>query len=357
MLEVSRKEKRTFFDTSYAILEKKVKIGDRSMNKGIRYRQVGDRFDAYFLIKSATKGTASNGKPFLTLIFCDHTGEIEAKLWGASQEDETTFVSQVIVHINGEVTEYRGRLQLKIHSIRPTTAIDQVKVADFIQSAPLAKEDMLEEITHYIFEMKNANIQRLTRFLLKKHQQAFLESPAATRNHHEFVSGLAYHVVSMLKIAKCLAELYPTLDTDLLYAGIILHDLGKVRELSGPVDTKYTLEGKMLGHISIMVAEISEAAKELEIDGEEALLLQHLVLSHHSKAEWGSPKAPLIREAEILHMIDNIDAKMNMMDRALENVQPGEFSERVMAMENRSFYKPSFQEAPLPILSPKPSLF
>jgi 3'-5' exoribonuclease len=321
----------------------------KRLSKGIRYHKVGEKIESYLLIKTATKGIASNGKPFLTLILGDHTGELEAKLWGCSPEDEVAFASKAIVHIQGDVIEYRGRLQLKIGSIRPTTAMDNVKVADFVRSAPISPEDMLEEVTQYIFEMKNPTIQRITRFLLKKHQQAFLESPAATKNHHEFVSGLAYHVVSMLKIAKDLAILYPTLDKDLLYAGVILHDLGKVRELSGPIDTKYTIEGKLLGHISIMVNEIGEAAKELELDGEEVLILQHMVLSHHGKGEWGSPKVPVVREAEVLHMIDNVDAKINMMDRALERVQPGDFSERVMALDNRSFYKPTFHEPPLDI--------
>ncbi|GAF65726.1 3'-5' exoribonuclease YhaM [Alkalihalobacillus trypoxylicola] len=317
------------------------------MNRGIRYHQVGDKIEKYFLIKTATKGIASNGKPFLTLILGDHTGEIESKLWGCSKEDEEAFVSKVIVHLVGDLIEYRGRNQLKLQSIRPSNAIDNVKIADFVRSAPMAPEEMLDQITQYIFEMKNPNIQRITRHLLKKHQSDFLESPAATKNHHEFVSGLAFHVVSMLHIAKSLSELYSSIDTDLLYAGIILHDLGKVRELSGPIDTAYTLEGNLLGHISIMVNEIDEAAKELNIEGEEVLILQHLVLSHHGKGEWGSPKAPLVKEAELLHLIDNIDAKMNMMDRALERVQPGEFSERVMAMDQRSFYKPTFHEPPL----------
>lgn len=314
------------------------------MGRGIRYRQIGERFESYFLIKSVTKGTASNGNPFLTLTLCDQSGEIEAKLWGASPEDEATYKSEVIVFVNGEVIEFRGRPQLKINSIRATTESDQVKIADFIESAPMGKDEMLDEIMQYIFDMKNANIQRITRHLLKKHQEAFLQVPAASRNHHEYVSGLAYHVVCMLRLAKCLVELYPTLDRDLLYAGVILHDLGKVRELSGPVKTTYTLEGKLLGHITIMVTEIKEAAIELGIEGEEVLMLQHLVLTHHSKAEWGSPKAPLLREAEILHLIDTIDAKMNMMDRALEAVPPGEFSERVAAMDNRSFYKPMFHD-------------
>jgi 3'-5' exoribonuclease len=192
--------------------------------------------------------------------------------------------------------------------------------------------------------MKNPNIQRITRHLVKKHQASFLQYPAATKNHHEFVSGLAYHVVSMLDLAKSIATLYPSLDTDLLYSGVILHDLGKVIELSGPISTVYTTEGNLLGHITIMVNEIGKAAEELGINGEEITVLQHIVLSHHGKAEWGSPKPPLIKEAEILHYIDNLDAKMNMLDRALERVKPGEFSDRIFALDNRSFYKPTFHK-------------
>ncbi|MET3729783.1 3'-5' exoribonuclease [Fictibacillus halophilus] len=313
------------------------------MKKGLAFYKVGEIVDGFFLIKSSVKGTASNGKPFLTLILQDQTGDVEAKLWDSSPEDEELYAAQAIVKLAGEMGNYRGKMQLKLKAIRPATDLDGVKVSDFLETAPLSQDAMVETITKYIFEMKNPNIQRITRHLLKKHQAEFLEYPAAVKNHHEFVSGLAFHVVSMLDMAKAFSKLYPSLDTDLLYSGIILHDLGKVIELSGPVAASYTLEGKLLGHITIMVNEIGKAADELEIEGEEVTVLQHLVLSHHSKPEWGSPKAPLIREAEILHMIDNFDARMNMMDRALEKVQPGEFTDKQFALENRSLYKPLFQ--------------
>ncbi len=145
----------------------------------------------------------------------------------------------------------------------------------------------------------------------------------------------------MLRLGKAICDLYPTLNRDLMYAGIILHDIGKVIELTGPVGTAYTIEGNLLGHITIMVNEIGQAAKELDIEGEEVMLLQHLVLSHHGKEEWGSPKKPMIQEAEIIHYIDNIDAKMNMLTRALEKTKPGEFTERLFPLDNRSFYKPN----------------
>lgn len=314
------------------------------MNKGILQHDIGEAVDTFLLIKSSTKGTASNGKPFLTLILQDKSGEIEAKLWDAAEDDERNYSAQKIVKVVGEIQNYRGRNQLRLRQIRPTTSTDTVNLADFLATAPLSKEEMNGKLTQYIFEMKNPNIQRLTRHLLKKYQTEFLEFPAATKNHHEFVSGLAYHVVSMLELAKQMAQLYPSLDKDLLYAGVMLHDLGKVIELSGPISTTYTVEGNLLGHISIIVNEIGKAADELGITGEEVVVLQHIVLSHHGKAEWGSPKPPLIKEAEILHYIDNLDAKMNMLDRALEHVKPGEFSERVFALDNRSFYKPTFHK-------------
>jgi 3'-5' exoribonuclease len=312
------------------------------MKKGILHHEVGEQVEQFLLIKSSSKGTASNGKPFLTLILQDKSGEIEAKLWDASEEDEKNYCAEKIVKVQGDVQNYRGRNQLRLRQIRPAAQTDAVNLSDFLLTAPVSKEEMTNKITKYIFEMKNPNIQRITRFLLKKHLDAFLEFPAATKNHHEFVSGLAYHVVSMLDLAKAIANLYPSLDKDLLYAGVILHDIGKVKELSGPISASYTVEGNLLGHITIMITEIGKAADELGITGEEVLILQHLVLSHHGKAEWGSPKPPLVKEAEILHYIDNIDAKMNMMDRALERVKPGEFSERIFALDNRSFYKPTF---------------
>ncbi|MFP7737781.1 3'-5' exoribonuclease YhaM [Priestia aryabhattai] len=311
------------------------------MTKGIAQYEVGEQVDLYFLIKSSTRGIASNGKPFLTVILQDKTGDIEAKLWDASPDDEENYAAQKIVRAAGEVMNYRGRNQLKIRNIRPAQPQDGVRTSDFLEVAPLSQEEMIEHITKSIFEMKNSNVQRITRHLFKKYQTEFLEYPAATKNHHEFVSGLAYHVVSMLKLAESFSILYPSLNRDLLYAGVILHDLGKVFELSGPVSTIYTVEGNLLGHISIMVNEIGKAAEELAIEGEEVMLLQHLVLSHHGKEEWGSPKKPLIKEAEMLHLIDNVDAKMNMLDRALTKVKPGEFTERIFALDNRSFYKPT----------------
>ncbi|WP_163529627.1 3'-5' exoribonuclease YhaM [Halobacillus ihumii] len=314
------------------------------MKKGIAQHKLGETFDYFLLIKAAAKGVASNNKPFLTLILADTSGEIDAKLWEATPEDEALFQQGELVKVQGDVGQFRNKPQLKIQSIRPVQPTDGVQATDFMAKAPVNKEDLMERLTEAIFEMKNPSIQRITRHFLKTYQDDLLSYPAAVRNHHEYVSGLAHHIVSMLNIAKQLTILYPDINQDLLYAGIILHDLGKLKELSGPTSPSYTLEGKLIGHIPMMVEEIRVAADELQIEGEEVTILQHMILSHHGKSEWGSPKPPLVREAELLHQIDMLDAGMNMLNRSLKKVGPGEFTEKIYAMDQRSFYKPTFEE-------------
>lgn len=315
------------------------------MKKGIAKYSIGETFEGFLLIKEVQKGVASNGKPFLTLYFVDSTGEIDAKLWDASKEDEETFVKERVVKLVGDIHEFRGKAQLRIKSIRPAQVTDGVRVSDFLEKSPVNKETLKEHVMEAVFEMKNPNIQRVVRAFIKKYEEDLFIYPAASKNHHAYVSGLAYHIVTMLKIARNLCDIYPELNKDLLYAGIILHDIGKIHELSGVVSTSYTLEGTLLGHITMMVTEMKEVARELGIeDKEEVVVLQHLVLSHHGKEEWGSPKRPLIREAEILHLIDLIDAKMNMLNRALDKTKPGEFTEKLFAMDHRTFYKPKFEE-------------
>lgn len=311
--------------------------------EGIATLRVGEAVNQYLLIKQATKGVTTMGKPFMTLILQDKSGSIESKLWDAGDEQVQMYPAGGIVHISGEIQDYRGKLQLRIKQIRPVKEGEPIQVSDLVQSSDTPKEQLYEELQSYLLDIHNPAINRITRQLVKKHEIAFMTYPAATKNHHDYASGLIDHVTSMLRLGKAIADLYPTINRDLLYAGIILHDIGKVVELSGPVSTVYTVKGNLLGHITIMVSEIEVIAEELGIEGEEVMLLQHMVLSHHGKEEWGSPKKPMIQEAEILHYIDNIDAKMNMLKRALSKTEAGEFTERLFALDNRAFYKPTIE--------------
>lgn len=300
----------------------------------------GDSVENFFLIHRATQGVTAQGKDYMTLYLQDKSGDIEAKLWTVTKDDMKILKPEIIVWVKGDVINYRGRKQMKVNQFRLATAEDGVKTQDFVDGAPLSPNEIQDELSHFILEIENAHLQRITRHLLKKYQDKFFTYPAASSHHHNFAGGLSYHVLTMLKIAKSLCDIYPLLNRSLLYSAIILHDIGKVRELSGPVATTYTVEGNLLGHISIASDEVAEAAKELGIDSEEVMLLRHMILAHHGKMEFGSPKLPHLKEAEILFFIDNIDSKMNMFDKAFKKTEKGQFTERIFGMDNRQFYNP-----------------
>ena len=276
----------------------------------------------------------------MTLFLQDKSGDIEAKLWTGTKDDMQLLKPEEIIKVKGDVINYRGRKQMKVNQFRLATAEDGLKTQDFVDGAPMTPDEIKEEISHFMLDIENANLQRITRYLIKKYQDQFFTFPAASSHHHNFASGLSYHVLTMLRIAKEICDIYPLLNRSLLYSAIILHDIGKVRELSGPVATTYTIEGNLLGHISIASDEVAEAARELGIDGEEVMLLRHMILAHHGKMEFGSPKLPHLKEAEILFFIDNIDAKMNMFEKAFKKTDKGQFTERIFGLENRQFYNP-----------------
>ncbi|MBA8771463.1 MULTISPECIES: 3'-5' exoribonuclease YhaM [Staphylococcus] len=308
--------------------------------RNVETLQPGDTVDHFFLIRRATQGVTAQGKDYMTLHLQDKSGEIEAKLWTVSKEDIPLLQPERIIHVKGDIINYRGRKQMKVNQFRLATEQDGMRTQDFIDGAPMSPDEIKDAMQEYIFEIENAPLQRVTRYLLNKYEDRYFVYPAASSHHHNFVSGLSYHVLTMLKIARGLCDIYPELNRSLLYSGIILHDMGKVRELSGPVATSYTLEGNLLGHISIASDDVADAARELNVDGEEILLLRHLILAHHGKLEYGSPKLPQVKEAEILNYIDNIDARMNMFDKAFKKVNKGQFTERIFGLENRQFYKP-----------------
>lgn len=300
---------------------------------------IGETYEGYLLIKRATKGITQKGAPFMTVILQDQSADIEAKLWETTEEHEKQYEAGTIVKVGGELHDYRGRTQLRVKKIRPARPDEPVELADLVPAASTPKEELYERLLSYVDEMENESIERITRTIVEQNREKLLVYPAAMSNHHDYVSGLIDHVVSMLSLSRAFVDHYPLLNRDLLYAGIILHDIGKVQELTGPIGTTYTVEGNLLGHITIMVSTIDEVAKSLGIEGEEVVLLQHMVLSHHGKEEWGSPKRPMLPEAEMLHYIDNIDAKMHMFERAMKVTEPGEFTNRIFPLDNRMFYK------------------
>lgn len=292
-----------------------------------------------FLVNYVTRGITNNGAAYLNITLQDSSGQIEGRKWEVTDSDLVSFVAGNIVQVHAEVIDYRGSMQLKVLSGTLVNR-DEVDLTNFIPSAPVAREILQRRLAEYMAMIIDPEIRKVVDKIVKDNMVSFCLYPAASRNHHEYASGLLHHTVGMLDAANALLKVYPTLNADLLIGGIILHDIGKLTELSGPIIPKYTMQGRLLGHISIMNALLYETCQKLEISEETTTLLQHMVLSHHGELEFGSPVLPLLREAEVLHIIDNLDARINMIDKALGQISEGEFTAKIPSLEDRCFYKP-----------------
>lgn len=308
------------------------------MKKWISELQDGERLWMDVLLNDVSRGITNKGAPYLNFVIQDKTGIMEAKYWNVTEEELHLYKSGMYVKIKGDVINYKDQLQMRVLQIQDDSG-NAHDVRDFVRSAPLDKEQMKERIQQYLAAIQDQDIKKLCDAIYSEHKRDFYDYPAAAKNHHDFVGGLAVHVLGMMELAEQICVLYPLLDRDLLIAGVFLHDIGKLVELSGPIATEYTMEGRLLGHISIMQAEISKTAERLGINHETAVLLRHMVLSHHGEYEYGSPVLPMLPEAEVLNIIDNLDARMNALGKALDRTKAGEFTARIFSMENRSFYK------------------
>ena len=305
----------------------------------IREFKTGDKIASQLLVSKVSKGVATNGAPYLSVSLQDNTGSIEAKIWNVSEAQEQLAQVGMVVDVEADVLTYRTNLQLKVYKL---DAVDQktISLDDYVVSSKYDVPFLKEKIASYLEMIENPTIKLLVEKNLEEVGEQFYQYPAATRNHHDFVSGLAVHVYGMCELAISLAKQYPIYNLDLLLAGCILHDMGKIEEYSSSMLPEYTTLGKMVGHISIMQANFTRVATELGLqDSEEALLIRHMILSHHGQMDFGSPVVPLFKEAEMLNFIDNIDARTNMFEKIYADQAEGEFSSRMFALNNRSFYK------------------
>ncbi len=301
----------------------------------------GANASGVYLIKNCVRGvsSSSSANAYLNIVLQDKSGTIDAKKWDASQEDFEKFVPGTVLRIDGNAYLYRDKLQVKVldaFSVNP----NEIDVSTLIIDSPIPLEDLLKQFTFYKDSVKNEDCKKILDAVFKKYYKPFIDYPAAVTCHHDFYHGLIYHTVSMCNLAAAVYKNYPDVDYDILISGCLLHDIGKVVEFTGPIATKYTLEGNLLGHISIGMSIVKEIADENKIDSEVPLLLEHMILSHHGKQEFGSPVLPETREALLLSMIDEMDSKMMVLDKAYKDVAEGETTDRIFALDGRTFYKP-----------------
>lgn len=305
-----------------------------------------DEIQDYFMVKAIAIKIGSNKKQYLDMIVCDKTGELTAKKWDVA-DPELPALNEIgagdIVKLKGNVTEWNGMRQLRVLKLRKAVPEDNAELMDFIKSAPEKAVDMYKYIVDKAGEMKDEDLRKLCLRILTDNEEKLMYYPAASKNHHAELAGLLYHMKRMLMTGERVCEVYPNLNKDLVAAGVIIHDIEKLNEIDADtmgMATGYSFEGQLLGHLVQGIKSIDRLAEELEIGKEKAIMLEHMILSHHYEPDFGSPKKPLFPEAEILHYLDMIDARMYDMQEALDATFPGEFSDRVWTLDNRKLYKP-----------------
>lgn len=300
----------------------------------------------FFMVKSIAVKIGANKKQYLDLMLGDKTGEVSGKKWDVSDE-ELQSLMQIkegdIVKIRAGVTEWNGLKQFRVMRIRKRAENDPVDLSDYIKAAPEKPEDMYNYIMEKAQNFHDADLKKLCVKVLEDNREKLMYYPAASKNHHAQLAGLLYHVKRMLMNGERMCQVYANLNADLVMAGVILHDMEKINEIESNelgIASGYSFEGQMLGHLIQGVKTLDRLTMELDFPREKAIMLEHMILSHHYEPEFGSPKKPLFPEAEILHYLDIIDARMFDMQDALEKTEPGEFSDRIWTLDNRRLYKP-----------------
>ncbi len=303
----------------------------------------GKPFDGFFFVLAKQQRTTKTNKPYLNLILGDKTGQLEGRIWAPDDPRiARDFDKGDIVKARGSASRFDDRLQMKIDQLRLAQP-SEVDKTDLMPSTTYDIPTLWNQLLGFVDSIANPDLKLLLATMLADPAlaQAYREAPAARQLHHAWLGGLLEHVVSLCTLADRIAPHYPILDRDLLMTGVILHDIGKIRELSWEIGFDYTLEGSLLGHI-----QIGAALAEKTMDGLPSfpaklkVLVLHMILSHHGKLEFGSPKLPMIPEALALNFLDDLDAKMQAVsgefDKSIrEGKSPDELTGKVWALDNR----------------------
>lgn len=274
-----------------------------------------------FLVTHKEVRQKKSGEPYLSLTLADRTGDLDAKMWDNAAEVAEAFERNDFVHIKGHLQVFQNRPQLTVHKLQPV-AESAVDLADYLPASKRDRDEMFRELEGWIAGIGNPHYRGLLQGLFANEAVAvaYRTAPAAKTVHHAWIGGLIEHVLSLCHLAKFAAAHYRDIDFDLLLSGVILHDIGKIHELEYARSIRYTDAGQLLGHIQIGMQMVSDQiARMPDFPPRQRDLLLHLILSHHGQLDFGSPKVPAFPEALLLHLLDNMDSKMEAMRGLIEN--------------------------------------
>lgn len=305
-----------------------------------------DQVEGIFWVKEKAMPTSRTGAPYLRLRLSDRTGEIEGRIWDGAEEFVDLFERGDFVSIKAQATSYQDKLQLNIKSLKKAGE-NEVSLEDFLPASARDPDQMLAELIAIGQTIGNKYLRDLVMAFLEDEELATLlkRAPSAKRLHHVYLGGLLEHTLSVVKLIQEIKGHYEGINHDLLLAGGILHDIGKVHELSYDIAFDYTDEGRLLGHIVMGLEMVDERIARIEgFPPELAMLVRHLLISHHGQYEWGSPKRPKTLEAHILYYLDDLDAKVNGIQEFMKKGEEGAKWTDYHRMFERFFYKGDGEE-------------
>lgn len=295
--------------------------------KFVKEIREGEPVKDLFLVSNKAVMVSNSGKPYINLSLRDRTGQMECRVWDRAEEIAKRFERDDIVEASGNAIVYQGRIQLKVHDVRKAEGAPDL--AEFLPVTRKGIDPLWADLQRFVAAVKDPDLSALLRRVFPDPPatdtaKRFRQAPGGKRMHHDYIGGLLEHTVSVAGICSFLASHYEGVEADMLVAGALLHDIGKVNELSYEGAFEYTDEGRLLGHL-YMGAEwvASECAKIEEFPPEKTMLLKHMILSHHGELEYGSPKRPKTIEAVILHFVENMDAKAVAFRDAVESLPEG----------------------------------
>lgn len=297
--------------------------------------------EGFCIVKTVERKVSSKGDVYLDFTLGDRDGEINAKLWRYNEQVHGEYVVNDIIKIRGTISEYNGSDQLRIEKIRLADSKDGVKIEDFVRSAEYSGEQMFNELIRIAAGFKDEDLKKLVTAILMDNRMPLLYWPAAFKLHHAVRGGLLYHTLSIVRLAEAVSNIYTYIDRELLISGAILHDIAKLSEFEVSetgTATGYSIEGNLLGHITMGAIAVGEYAKKLDINKKTAMLVQHMLISHHGEPEFGAAVRPMFIEAELLSELDLMDSRIYGMREAVAATKADEFSSRLWALDNRKLY-------------------
>ncbi len=297
--------------------------------------------EGFCIIKNVEKKTSSKGDSYLDMTLGDADGEINAKLWRYSPEIHGEYDANQIVKVRGTVSQYNGSDQLRVERIRKASTEDNINPEDFVKSAKFSGEDMYNELFSIAENFADGDLKQIVCEILKDNRLKLLYWPAAFKLHHAVRGGLLLHTLTIVKLAEGVCKIYPFVDRELLISGAILHDIAKLCEFEVAetgIASGYSVEGNLLGHLTMGAMIINKYAENLGISKKTAMLLEHMVLSHHGEPDFGAAVRPSFIEAELLSELDLMDSRVYEMHEAVSGTEADNFSGKLWAMDNRKLY-------------------